>query len=334
MVSWRTYLYGVIRVLFGGVLFWSALSTAHAEDRHFMAWRHALYDEARGEGISAQTLEATLNSMTVPLDAVLSLYNNQPEYRITLARYLEHVVNEQRIDKGKKHLIRHKDLLDALETRYGVSRYVIVALWGAESDFGDHTGSHAVIPSLATLAYGSRRKAFYRQELLAALHMIDQGYVASEDMRGSWAGAMGQVQFIPSTYRAYAVDYNGDGKKDIWHRTDDALASAASLLSSLGWQEGEGWGFEVTLPSTFQPHWGGRHQDKWRDMATWWDRGVTPLNQEKRLLPPATTAALILPERNSRRAFLALANFETILLWNRSDYFAISIGMLADALQE
>ena len=298
----------------------------------FMRWLEELREDARKHGISEQTLTHALDDIHAPLANILKSYNNQPEYTLTLATYLSRVVHPQRIARGKALAEQHAGLLRELETRFSVPGHVLLAFWGAESDFGSYQGRHAIIPALVSLAYGSRRRTFYRKELIESLKIIDSGSASVDTMKGSWAGAMGQVQFIPSTYNAYAVDYDRDGDKDIWGDVGDALASAANLLRQLGWRDNESWGREVVIPESFKRKWAGRQPDKWKSVREWHELGVRAKTTDTE--PPQNRrAAIILPERGSRRAFMIYANFNTILLWNRSDYFGIAIGMLADNLQ-
>jgi len=307
----------------------------------FMRWLDEVRADARTHGIREATLTQALADIHAPNAAILKAYNNQPEYTLTLATYLKRVVDPQRIAEGKRLAKKHAPLLQALEERFSVPRHVLLAFWGAESDFGSYQGRHAIVPALISLAYGSRRQQFYRKQLIESLKIIDAGHASMEGMKGSWAGAMGQVQFIPSTYNAYAIDYDQDGDKDIWQDIGDALASAANLLRQLGWRDNESWGKEVILPDKFKKAWAGRQPDKWRTIEQWHKLGVRPKQPNGQTQDTTTDtlpasqqkAAIILPERKSRRAFMVYANFNTILLWNRSDYFGIAIGMLSDSFQ-
>ena len=294
----------------------------------FSYWLEGLKQEARTKGISEATLHEALDNLQ-PIPRVIELDRRQPEFTQTFWRYLDARVTEGRIERGRMLLEAHKDLLDDVEKHYGVQPRFLVAFWGLETNFGDYLGSFPVIGSLATLAHDPRRNDFFRAELLAALSIIDAGHIPAQEMFGSWAGAMGQPQFMPSTFVHFAVDGDGDGRKDIWHSLPDVFASAANFLSESGWQGDKTWGREVKLPADFDLELTGFEVEK--TLAAWPILGVRKINAND--LPRVNMkGSLILPAGHSGPAFLVYNNYRTTLRWNRSDLYAIAIGHLADRI--
>lgn len=227
-----------------------AAANEMASDRAFLEWLDALRSEARRRNISESTLNEALNDIA-PVMRVIELDRNQPEFTQTFWTYLRKQVNDHRIKRGRALLSKHLDLLNNIHAEYGVPPRYLIAFWGLETTFGDYLGSFRVIEALATLAYDQRRAQFFRAELLNALKIVEEGHISPDAMRGSWAGAMGHMQFIPSTFIGHAVDYTGDGRKDIWGSLPDAFASAANFLCNIGWQPKQIWGREVRLPEDF-----------------------------------------------------------------------------------
>lgn len=294
---------------------------------NFTLWLQDLRAEARGKGIKESTLDAALRAVR-PIPRVIELDRNQPEFKLTYRQYMERVVPMSRVLKGRRMLAENKALLDEVAGKYGVQPRFLVAFWGVETDFGRVTGGFPVIPALATLAHDGRRSSFFRKELLNALKIIDEGHVTPERMVGSWAGAMGQCQFMPSSFVRFAVDEDGDGRKDLWGSKADVFASAANYLKRSGWKGGQGWGQAVTLPKRFDRKLAGQER---RSYKTWAALGVR--DGKGRPLPQSdATAALMLPEADGGPAFLVSDNFFTILKWNRSNFYALAVGQLADAL--
>src|SRR5277367_732644 len=236
-----------------GSLVWSSTKGAEGD---FYAFLDTVRRAAAARGIRLSTVDSALRSAEY-LPHVIELDRHQPEQVLTFAQYLQKTVSPQRIENARRQLFDNRLLLDSVRRRYDVEPRLIVALWGLESDFGAVTGNYLVVSSLATLGFDGRRGPYFRGELISALRIIDQGNVAPEDMTGSWAGAMGQCQFMPSTFLGYAVDYDGDGRKDIWNDRADALASIANFISRLGWRGGESWGREVMLPAGFDTRFSG-----------------------------------------------------------------------------
>ncbi|MHB8765854.1 MAG: lytic murein transglycosylase [Deferrisomatales bacterium] len=294
----------------------------------FAQWLSGVAAEARAQGVGPATLEAALAGLA-PIPRVLELDRRQPEFTLTLAQYRERVAPAARVARGRELLAELGEVLEPVSRRYGVEPRFLVALWAAESDFGRRTGAFPVVGALATLAHDGRRSAFFRRELLAALKILDQGHVALADFTGSWAGATGQCQFMPTSFLEYAADQDGDGRKDIWGNEGDALASAARYLSRHGWQGGRGWGIEAQAPPglTAKP----RAAGPWRPLAEWRRLGVRAAGGGP--LPGGDTeATLVRPDGPRGPAFLVYPNYRALLRWNGSDLFALTVGHLADRL--
>lgn len=303
---------------------------ARAQQSDFPSWLEALRAEALRGGIRQQTLDATLSGLQ-PLPRVISLDRRQPEGTLTYAQYIQRVIPATRLRRGKQLLQQHQVLLTKIGAVYGVPPRFIVTLWGIESDYGRLTGGFPVITALATLAYDGRRSAFFRRELLHALQIVDEGHIQPEAMVGSWAGAMGQPQFIPSSFINHAIDYDGDGRRDIWTTLADVFASTANYLKRAGWRTGETWGRRVSVPPGLDTALIGLKVRK--PLAAWQALGVRQVNGED--LPAASLqASLLLPAEPQGPAFLVYENFRTILKWNRSTYFALAVGQLADGLRD
>ena len=302
---------------------------ARAADTDFNSWIAGVRRDAIGQGMRPQSVDLALRGVH-PIDRVLELDRRQPESTLTFEQYIERVVSPQRIAAGRDKLAENRPLLDDIGRRYGVQPRYIVSLWGIETDFGRVTGDFPIISALATLAYDGRRSAFFRRELIAAIKIVDQGYIRPEEMTGSWAGAMGQSQFMPSSYLQYAVSYRGDGRRDIWHRREDVFASIANYLSQLGWKGDETWGRRVQLPANFDTSLAGKEIRK--PIAEWQRLGVRSLGGGD-LPTKVREASLILPSGPQGSALLIYDNFRAILRWNNSSYFAAAVGYLADALE-
>ena len=294
----------------------------------FAEWRNQFRSEALAQGISASTFDQAFTGIT-PDPAVLQADTSQPEFTRPVWEYLESATSASRVRNGTAKLQLEQSNLARIQQQYGVEAVYLVAIWGMESSYGQYMGSQSVIRSLATLAYAGRRQQFARTQLLAALGILEQGDIAAQNMRGSWAGAMGQTQFIPTTYDSHAVDFDGDGRRDIWNSSADALASAAHYLQASGWQGGMPWGFEVRLGSNFD--YANADPDSRHSIAQWQALGVQtdyPLSQLA-----DQPAALILPAGHRGPAFLVLDNFRAILKYNNSTSYALAVGLLGDSLQ-
>jgi membrane-bound lytic murein transglycosylase B len=294
----------------------------------FSIWLEGLRQEAREKGISETTLHEALDNLQ-PIPRVIELDRRQPEFTQTFWSYLDARVTEDRIERGRMLLELHAELLESIEKQYGVQPRFLVAFWGLETNFGDYLGSFPVIGSLATLAHDPRRSDFFRSELFAALSIIDDGHIPANEMIGSWAGAMGQPQFMPTTFVRFAVDADGDGRRDIWYNLPDVFASAANFLSKSGWQEDKTWGREVMLPPAFNLELTGLEVEK--SLAAWQVLGVRKITGDD--LPRVNIkGSLVLPAGHAGPAFLVYNNYRTILQWNRSDLYAIAVGHLADRI--
>jgi membrane-bound lytic murein transglycosylase B len=298
-----------------------------AQAEEFDVWRGALRTEALSNGISAALFDEAFQNVS-PIARVIELDRNQPEFTLTLSTYLQKVVSGTRTKKARIRLEEHKDILAEVSAKYGVQPRFIVALWGIETNFGQHTGGFSVIAALATLAHDGRRSAYFRKELLNALTILQEGHIKPADMKGSWAGAMGQSQFMPSSFLSYATDWDGDGRRDIWTTQNDVFASIANYLSSVGWRNDLTWGREVKVPVGLNAASLSKAKTK-KTMDEWRALGVTSADGSP--LPKRNlTSRLVVPAKSDGRAFLAYKNYDNILKWNRSNYFAIAVGTLAD----
>jgi membrane-bound lytic murein transglycosylase B len=302
-------------------------SNARGSEGDFAAFLAGVRHDAEAQGIRAAMAAYALRQAQY-LPRVIELDRRQPERVLTFDEYLEKAANQQRIEDGRRRLYENRALLDGVSRRFGVEPRFIVALWGIESDFGKTMGSYPVVSSLATLGFDGRRSAYFRGELISALRILDQGNIAEAAMLGSWAGAMGQCQFMPSTFLGYAVDYDGDGRRDIWSDRADVLASIANFIGRLGWRSGEGWGREVALPAGFDARVTGL--EVWRPTGEWRRLGVRGIDAGP--LAERAAAALVLPDGAAGRAFLDYDNFRAIMKWNKSTFFAAAVGYLADGM--
>lgn len=295
----------------------------------FSGWLGDLKDEMVREGISRQTIEAAFANVTQPMPRVVELDRNQPEFKLTLKEYLNRVVPKSRVERAQRRLKENRKLLNEVAAKYNVQPRFIVALWGIETDFGRVTGGFDVVPALVTLIYDGRRATFFKKELIHALRILEEGHIAPEDMKGSWAGAMGQSQFMPSSYTSFAEDYDGDGHKDIWGTRPDVFASIANYLSESGWNVEETWGRRVKLPKGFDLDY---EENKIRKPISYWQKkGVRKANGHN-LPPKELTARIVLPEGPKGPAYMVYNNFDVTMRWNTSEYFAIAVGKLADGI--
>ena len=306
------------------------MTTPASADENFEAWLDTLRQDAATAGISDATITEALSNVELR-EKVVKYDRNQPEFKLTYDRYMRNVVPASRVEKGKRLWDENKVLLDEIGAKYGVQPRYIVALWGIESSFGKHTGGFSVINALATMAYDGRRATFFRKELLAALKIIDEGHIAYPDMKGSWAGAMGQCQFMPSSFLAYAQDWDGDGKQDIWQNKADIFASIAHYLQQAGWRDDLTWGRQVQLPRDFANAAKLVDAKTRKTMEEWRALGVK--NPDGSSLPTRNLSSrLVMPDGDEGPAFLVYANFDATLRWNRSNYFALAVGALSDAM--
>ncbi|MCL2916594.1 lytic murein transglycosylase [Shewanella corallii] len=288
----------------------------------------SLQETARAEGIDETIVTDTLGNLKI-VNRVIQLDRKQPEFTQTFAGYFNKRVTDWRVQQGRKLLKEHRPLLDKLTKEYGVPPQYLVAFWGMETNFGGYKGKMPVLDSLATLACDHRRSAYFTQELMQALKLKQKYGFSDDKMVGSWAGAMGHTQFMPTAYANYAVDGDGDGKADLWNSTDDALSSAAYFLQQLGWHRNERWGREVTLPKDFD--YAHLSDGKTKTLADWAKLGLTQANGGK--LPAlGMQATLHVPAGHTGPAFITYQNFDVMMRWNRSVFYALSVGHLADRI--
>ncbi|MBW0147754.1 lytic murein transglycosylase [Marinobacter sp. CAU 1620] len=291
----------------------------------FAECKARLQERATAAGVSTETA-STVMARVEHLDRVIELDRRQPEFTTTFADYLNRRVNEDRITKGRELLKEHSDLLERVTAETGVPAPYLVAFWGLETNFGSYFGKMSVPSALTTLACDPRRSSFFTQQLIAALRIIDEGAIAAEQMEGSWAGAMGHVQFMPTVFLKHAVDADGDGRRDLWNSLPDAMMSAGKFLESMGWDPDYRWGREVILPDNFDYSLADGRKlplTKWREL------GITDAFGNA-LANASIDASLVVPAGHQGPAFLAYHNFKVIMGWNRSEFYAIAVGHLAD----
>ncbi len=299
-----------------------------ASDGGLKRWLRGFKRRAAKAGIDQRVLETALDGIIYDTD-IIERDRNQSEFTKTIWDYLKTAVSDTRISNGKVALAKHQKTLSAIEGKYGVDKEVVAAIWGLESAYGSFRGSNGVIQSLATLAYDGRRGAFFEEQLIAALKIIQKGDTTPENMTGSWAGAMGHTQFIPTSFLEYAVDFTGDGKRDIWSDDPtDALASTAAYLKKFGWKTGQPWGAEVSIPNGFNFTLANRAITK--RPSDWAKLGVKGVNGSVSNHGPA---AVLLPAGADGAAFLIFDNFSVIEKYNTADAYVIGVGHLSDRLQ-
>lgn len=299
-----------------------------ASEAAFRSWVTSFRARARAQGISDATLDRALNGLRYDA-GVIRRDRNQAEFTKTIWDYLDTAVSDTRIANGKAALARHGDTLRAIEDEYGVDHQVVLAIWGLESAFGAFKGSDNTINSLATLAFDARRAAFFETQLVAALRILDSGDVTVAEMDGSWAGAMGHTQFMPSSYLEHAVDFTGDGKRDIWgDDPTDALASTAAYLRNFGWTKGQPWGVEVRLPDGFDYAQADRKIVK--SPTDWTAAGVRTPDGSR--IPDHGPASILLPAGAEGAAFMIFDNFAVIERYNSADAYVIGVGHLGDRI--
>ncbi len=295
----------------------------------FKKWVEGVRADATKRGVDRAIFDEAFKGVK-PIPRIIELDRSQPEFTLTFAEYRARVAPLARIKKGRRRLAENAAELEAAAKKFGVQARFVVALWGIETDFGRVTGGFPVIAALATLAYDGRRSAYFRKELLNALEILDQKHIAPKDMVGSWAGAMGQSQFMPSSFKAYAVDADGDGRRDIWGTKADVFASAANYLSSVGWRDDQTWGRQVKLPPGFDLSLANLKVTK--RLGEWQKLGVRKADGAN-LPQRQLKASLVLPVKGkSNPAYLVYGNYRSILHWNRSTYFALTVGYLADQI--
>ncbi|SHG81320.1 lytic murein transglycosylase [Ferrimonas marina] len=305
-------------------------STAFAaEQQEFNAYVEELKQEALAAGITPATVDSAFDGIKLYKRAI-SADRNQPEQKKTLDTYLPQAVPQWKVDQAVRLYREHKPLLEEIGETYGVQPRFIVALWGIETNFGGYTGNFSVIGATASLAFEGRREAFFKEQLMAALTIIDQGHITADKMKGSWAGAMGQTQFMPTSFLSYAQDYDGDGRMDIWHTLPDVFASAAYYLQQVGWNDDLTWARQVTVTQPIDDELKGTKVK--RSLAQWQEMGVRRYDGTD--LPQRDIqASLVFPDDESGRVYLTYDNYDALLRWNRSHYFAVVVGYLSDRIK-
>lgn len=303
--------------------------SAFADD-NLNKWVRDFKKDAMGKGISESVIDNAMEGFK-PNARIIELDRKQPEGTMTFAKYKKRVISDARVAQGRRLYKEHRGLLEDVASEYGVPAQYIVALWGIETSYGNNTGGFNVPHALATLAYDGRRSKFFRKELINALKIVDAGHIDGKKMKGSWAGAMGQNQFMPSSFHAYAVDGNGDGKRDIWTSLPDVFASTANYLSKSGWKEDQKWGRRVVLPKDFKYVTGLKAK---KNLAQWRALGVTLPNGESLPKHDTMLASVVAPDGLSGPTYLVYHNYRVVMRWNKSTYFATSVGLLADLIAQ
>ncbi|MFT5652403.1 MAG: membrane-bound lytic murein transglycosylase B [Psychromonas sp.] len=286
--------------------------------------------EAKKNGINSNVIENAFAKVEFLQRSVKS-DKEQPEFKLTLDTYIPRAVPDWKVEQARAAYKKHYQLLQEIGKAYGVQPRFIVALWGIETNFGRFTGNNYIISALTTMAYEGRREALFKKQLFAALNILQQGHVEPDNFIGSWAGAMGQVQFMPTSYLNYAVDYDGDGKKDIWNTHADIFASAANYLKTEGWNNNETWGRQVILPDNFDLQLSESKQKK--SLQEWQNLGVR--RYDGSALPKVDiNASIVIPDDKNGRIYLAYNNYHVLMHWNRSYYFATAVSYLSERINE
>ncbi|MGR4069399.1 lytic murein transglycosylase [Billgrantia sp. C5P2] len=304
-----------------------APSEAERAPQDFQAWLRDFRRQARGEGVSEATLARALDNIRYR-PRVIELDRSQPEFVRPIWQYLDSAVSQARVSEGRARLDEHRETARRMEQRYGVPAEVVVAIWGIESNYGGNFGDFSTIEALATLAFDGRRRDFARGELLAALRILESGDITPERMIGSWAGAMGHTQFIPSSFESYAVDGDDDGRRDIWGSIPDVMASTANYLARAGWQPGQPWAVEVRLPQGFD--YAQTELTTRRSSREWAQQGVSRIDGGN--LPGFEQASVIAPAGAQGPAFLVGPNYRAILRYNNATSYALAVGSLSDRI--
>ena len=299
-------------------------------EQGFFEYVNQIKQEARAAGYSEETLEKAFAEAKF-YQRSIKADKNQPEFKLTLDTYLPRAVPEWKSKKAIELYNEHRELLEKIGAEYGVQPRFIVALWGIETNFGGYTGGFDVVSALTTMAYEGRREEFFKKQLWHALTIIEEGHIDVAQMKGSWAGAMGQTQFMPSSFMSYAVDYDGDGRKDIWGSLGDVFASAANYLKSVGWRDDVTWGRQVQLPVDFDQELAGLKVKK--SLAEWQQLGIRRLDGSDLPQRDDIEAAVVIPDDEKGRVYLAYANYDALMRWNRSHYFVAAVGYLSDRIR-
>lgn len=300
-------------------------------EKHFRGWLVEFRKDAEHAGIGNKTIYQFFKNAKF-LPRVIELDRSQPYKTLSFKQYVQKIIPDYKIKKAKKKLKENRKLLNEVSKKYNVQPRFIVALWAMESDFGNNQGGFSIVNSLATLAYEGRRAEFFKKELINALKIIDEGHIDFHDMKGSWAGAMGQTQFMPSSFLELAVDHDNDGRRDIWGTKEDVFGSIANYLSRRGWDGNTTWGREVKLPAKFDKSLIDKNIEK--SLKQWSSLGVRKNNGRRLPKRADLKASLVMPEDEKGKVYLIYSNYKTVLKWNRSLYFATAVGLLSDGIQK
>jgi membrane-bound lytic murein transglycosylase B len=307
-----------------------AAGPAQADAKFEAFIQNTIWPHVKSSGVSRELFDRAFAGITEPDAAVLKLAKTQPEFTSTTEQYLVKAVTPIRIESGQAMKAENSKLLAAIEAKYGVDRHILLGIWGMESNFGKDKGSMSVMRSLATLIYAGRKRDFAKKEIIAAFKILKSGIRSPDNFTGSWAAAMGHTQFIPNSYLSFAVDWTGDGKRDIWGSKEDALASTANYLAKAGWRADRPWGWEVKLPPKFNRALIGR--SFWRPVSEWSKLGIVPASGGKFGAAQAE-AFVMIPQGIDGPAFLVTKNFLAIMDYNLSHSYAIAVGHLGDRIR-
>jgi len=327
--KWRMKKWLAIFAMAASAAVGSAVTGAAAQETGFDAWLNGFRAEAAAAGIRDDVIDEAFAGLSVN-ERVYELNDNQPEFSRAIWDYLDSAVSETRISNARTKIAEHRTLLNLIEEAYGVDAEIIVAIWGLETSYGAILGSYDAIQALATLAYEGRRTGYGRSQLIGALKIIQNGYASREELKGSWAGAMGHTQFIPTTYLAYAVDHDSDGRRDIWNNLGDVFASTANYLSISGYRQNEAWGTEIKLPEGFDYALADNAVRK--PLVEWAALGAEAANGQSLVtqFDPNIRGRLILPAGARGPAFLTFPNFDAIMKYNRSTAYAMAVSLLSE----
>ena len=309
------------------VFAFAAVLVGQAEAASLRSCVAGLKKQALRSGVSKSVANKALTNVKYD-EKVIRFSRSQPEYRTPIWDYMAFLVDDERIADGKAMLKKHDKTLRAVEKRYGVDRYIVAALWGVESNYGRHRGDFFLPHALANLVCAGRKSKFFRRELMQALKIVSRGDVRLKDLKSSWAGAFGQTQFIPSTYRRLAVDFDKNGRRDLVNSVPDALASAANYLRNAGWRSGQPWGYEIRLPKGYR---GASGRKRRASLNTWGKRGIKRLNGKR--VKGSRRAALLLPAGRKGPAFIVYSNFNALYTYNAAESYALAISHLSDRLR-
>lgn len=311
----------------------SNVSSEFSPKNNFQSCLANLRSSAISSGVNASTYDRYTQNLT-PDYSVIEKLNYQPEFSTPIWDYLSGLVDEERVAKGREMLAQHRDVLNRVQAAYGVPAETVVAVWGVESNFGDISGKYPLLQSLGTLSCEGRRQSYFRGEFFSTMRILQRGDLKEEQLKGSWAGAFGHTQFMPSTYESLAVDFDGDGRRDLVSSTTDALASTANFLKRGGWQTGMPWGFEVNIPESASV--GGESRRNKKSLSSWESRGFTRIDGSPIIqgnLSGSTSAGLMMPAGKDGPAFLVFKNFDAIYGYNAAESYALAIAHLSDRLQ-